>query len=135
MKKFISRTRKSEDAIVDMTPMLDVVFIMLIFFVVTASFIKEPGVDISPPGAKTGTSQEKKSLRIAIAKNGEIWFNGKRVDIRKVRSVLTRMKVESPNAGLIILVDKKATTDTLIAVMDSSRQAGIVDIAVATKQQ
>ncbi|MBL4865144.1 MAG: biopolymer transporter ExbD [Pseudomonadales bacterium] len=135
MKKLISRTRKAEDAIVDMTPMLDVVFIMLIFFVVTASFIRDPGVEITPPGAFSGISQEKKSFRIAITKNGEIWFNGQRIDIRKVRPILTRVKAENPNSSLIILVDKKATTDTLISVMDSSRQAGIVDIAVATRQQ
>lgn len=133
MKKFISRSRQAEDAIVDMTPMLDVVFIMLIFFVVTASFIKDPGVEITPPGATSGTSQEKKSFLIAITQSGEIWFNGQRIDIRKVRPILTRVKAENPNSGLIIQVDKKATTDILITVMDASRQAGIADIAVATK--
>ncbi len=117
---------------VDITPMLDVVFIMLIFFIVTATFIKESGIDVDKPVAATAEVQEKASILVAIDANDQVWINRRQVDIRSVRSLIERLHAENPKGSLVIQADRESRNDVLVQVMDASRRAGVYDIALAT---
>jgi len=120
-----------EDDGVDLTPMLDVVFIMLIFFIVTASFVKESGIEISRPGASTATRKEKGNILIAITANDQIWMDRRQVDPRALRANIERMHAENPLGGVVIQADKEAKTGLLVQVMDAARAAGIKNISLA----
>ena len=116
---------------IDMTPMLDVVFIMLIFFIVTASFVKEAGIDVNRPEAATAVKKERANILVAISDKGEIWINKRQIDVRAVQANIERLKAENPQGSVVIQADKKATTDMLIKVMDASRAAGAFDVSIA----
>ena len=119
---------------INMTPMLDVVFIMLIFFIVTASFVKEAGIDVNRPEAATAVKKERANILVAISDKGEIWINKRKVDVRAVQANIERLKAENPQGSLVIQADKKATTDVLIKVMDASRAAGAFDVSIAAQE-
>lgn len=123
--------RQEEETTIDLTSMLDVTFIMLIFFIVTTSFVKESGVEINRPTASTAQSKEKASILIAITETGEVWLDRRKVDIRSVRANVERMKAESPEGGIVIQADKLSKTGLLVEVMDQVRLAGVTDISVA----
>jgi biopolymer transport protein ExbD len=116
---------------VDITPMLDVVFIMLIFFIVTATFIKESGIDVDKPEAATAIVQEKASILIAIDADDQVWINRRQVDVRSVRSIVERLHAENPKGTVVIQADRNSRNNTLVQVMDASRRAGVYDIALA----
>jgi biopolymer transport protein ExbD len=116
---------------IDLTPMLDMTFIMLIFFIVTASFVKEAGIEVNKPGAATATRQEKGNILIAIRENGEIYMDKQRVDIRAVRANVERMKAENPEASVVIMADKGSRNGTFVEVMDQARLAGAQNISIA----
>ncbi|MFT7186076.1 MAG: biopolymer transport protein ExbD [Pseudohongiellaceae bacterium] len=116
---------------IDMTPMLDVVFIMLIFFIVTTSFVKEAGVDINRPRAESAVTQNKNSILIAITHNNDIWINQHQVDPRAVRRNVERLKADSPQSGVIIQADEDSKTGLLVKVMDQVKLAGVENIAIA----
>jgi biopolymer transport protein ExbD len=120
-----------EEASVDITPMLDVVFIMLIFFIVTATFIKESGIDVDKPSAATAVVQEKASILVAIDADDNVWINRRQVDIRSVRSIIERLHAENPKGTVVIQADRDSRNNTLVEVMDASRRAGVYDIALA----
>ncbi len=126
---------EEEDAQIDMTPMLDIVFIMLIFFIVTASFVKEAGIDVNRPDAATAVKKDRANILIAISDKGEIWINKRRVDVRAVQANVERLKAENPQGSVVIQADRKSTTETLIKVMDASRAAGAFDISIAAQEQ
>lgn len=126
-----SLLQEEEQEEINLTPMLDVVFIMLIFFIVTASFVKEAGIDVNRPEAATAVKKERASILIAISDKGEVWINKRRVDIRAVQANVERLKAENPQGSVVIQADKKSTTDTLIKVMDASRAAGVFDVSIA----
>jgi biopolymer transport protein ExbD len=134
-RRLIQKSTDSEDSMIDMTPMLDVVFIMLIFFIVTASYVKESGIDVQRPQAATGEARENASILIAISANNEIWIDQRRIDIRSVRANVERLHAENPKGSVIIQADENATVKTLTAVTDASRQAGVHDVSVATIKQ
>ena len=119
---------------INMTPMLDVVFIMLIFFIVTASFVKEAGIDVNRPEAATAVKKERANILVAISDKGEIWINKRQVDVRAVQANIERLKAENPQGSVVIQADKKATTDVLIKVMDASRAAGAFDVSIAAQE-
>lgn len=119
---------------IDMTPMLDVVFILLIFFIVTASFVKEAGIDVNRPEAATAVKKERANILVAISDKGDIWINKRKVDIRTVQANIERLKAENPQGTVVIQADKKATTDVLIKVMDSARAAGVFDVSIAAQE-
>ncbi|GAA0304835.1 biopolymer transporter ExbD [Psychrosphaera haliotis] len=123
--------QEEEQENIDLTPMLDVVFIMLIFFIVTASFVKEAGIDVNRPEAATAVKKERASILVAISDKGEIWINKRQVDVRAVQANIERLKAENPQGSVVIQADKKATTETLIKVMDASRAAGAYDVSIA----
>jgi biopolymer transport protein ExbD len=119
---------------IDMTPMLDVVFILLIFFIVTASFVKEAGIDVNRPEAATAVKKERANILVAISDKGDIWINKRKVDVRSVQANIERLKAENPQGTVVIQADKKATTETLIKVMDSARAAGVYDVSIAAQE-
>lgn len=126
------RKRNSEeDTGIDLTPMLDVVFIMLIFFIVTTSFVKESGLDVNRPSASTAKKKERASILVGIAQNGDIWIQKRRVDIRSVRANIERLHAESPEGTVVIQADKMSETGILVQVMDQIRLAGVESVSVA----
>ena len=134
MRNFLQGNLDEEESSVDITPMLDVVFIMLIFFIVTATFIKEAGIDVDKPSAATAVVQEKASILIAIDANNAVWINRRQVDIRSVRSIIERLHAENPKGTVVIQADRESKNDTLVQVMDASRRAGVYDIALAANE-
>ena len=132
MNKMLQEQDEKED--IDMTPMLDVVFILLIFFIVTASFVKEAGIDVNRPEAATAVKKERANILVAISDKGDVWINKRKVDIRTVQANIERLKAENPQGSVVIQADKKATTDILIKVMDSARAAGVFDVSIAAQE-
>lgn len=130
---YLKRRQKSEHAELDMTPMLDIVFIMLIFFIVTTSFVKDTGVEVNQPQAQTSVKQELVDILIAITSEGGIWIDNRHVDISSVRAIVARMHAENPQGTVIIQSDEQALTRTLVAVMDQVRMAGVEKIAIAAQ--
>ena len=124
--------RADEDSDINLTPMLDVVFIMLIFFIVTATFIKQAGIEITRPEALTATQKPTVSVLVAIGPNGDIWIDKKRVDVGAVRAHIERIHAENPKGGLVVQSDRKAKSEKLLAVLEAARAAGITEVAIAT---
>jgi biopolymer transport protein ExbD len=124
-----------EETELDMTPMLDIVFIMLIFFIVTTSFVKESGVTVSSPSAETASQQENANIFIAITESGEVWIDRRPVDPRAVRAIVARMHADNPEGSVIIQSDEEAATRMLVDVMDQVRLAGIEQIAIAADKK
>lgn len=120
-----------DESTIDITPMLDVVFIMLIFFIVTASFVKEAGIEVNRPQAATATVQEHAAILVAIDAQNRIWVDRRAVDLRRLRPNIERLHAENPQGALVIQADRLATTETLVAVMDAARAAGVHDLALA----
>lgn len=125
------RHYKNEDDGIDLTPMLDVVFIMLIFFIVTTSFVKEAGITVNRPQAASAQKKEKASIFIAINKSGDIWLDKRKVDLRSVRANVEKMKAESPEGAVVIQADQTSKTGILVKVMDQVRLAGVSNISIA----
>ena len=120
---------------INLTPMLDVVFIMLIFFIVTASFIKEAGLDVNRPDAPVQqTKPEDANILVAITANDEIWIDRRLIDPRAVRANIERLHAENPDGSVVIQASKKSTNKMLVWVMDASRQAGVYNISIADSQ-
>jgi len=125
---------KKRSAEVNMTPMIDIVFILLIFFIVTTSFVKETGVEVNRPSADTAVRQERGSILIAITAKGDIWMENRPVDVRAIRANVERAYAENPEAAVVITADKSSTTGLLIQVMDQVRLAGVSNISIAASQ-
>ncbi len=134
MRNFLQASKANQEAGVDITPMLDVVFIMLIFFIVTATFTKESGIEINPPQAATSVVQEKANILIAIDESNRVWVNRREIDIRALRPNIERLHAENPKGSVVIQADKNSTNERLVQVMDASRQAGVYDIALAAQE-
>ena len=128
------RQSDSDESEVNLTPMLDVVFIMLIFFIVTASFVKEAGIDISRPPAATAERKERGNILVAITENDQIWIDRRQVDPRALRANIERLHAENPQGSVVIQADKESKTETLIQVMDASRQAGVYNVSIAAQE-
>lgn len=133
MKQFFNQVQQEEESEINITPMLDVVFIMLIFFIVTATFVKEAGIDVNRPDAATAVKKEKANILIAIGPNNDIWIDRRQVDVRSVRPNIERLHAENPQGSVVIQADKESKTETLIQVMDASRQAGVYNVSIAAQ--
>jgi biopolymer transport protein ExbD len=127
------RHAHQDEADINITPLIDIVFIMLIFFIVTTSFVKETGVEVNRPSANTAQQQDQGSILIAIRENGEIWFNKRNIDLRAVRANVERAKAENPEGGVVIIADKQSATGSLVDVMDQVKLAGVQNISVAAQ--
>ena len=115
----------------DMTPMLDIVFIMLIFFIVSTSFVKESGVEVNSPAAETAESQDNANIFVGITATGQVWVDKRQVDVRSVRSMVARLHAQNPEGAVVIQADGEASTQQLVQVMDQIRLAGVEHIAIA----
>jgi biopolymer transport protein ExbD len=127
------RAIEEEEVEVNLTPMLDVVFIMLIFFIVTASFVKEAGIDISRPPAATAERKERGNILIAITETDQIWVDRRQVDPRALRANIERLHAENPQGSVVIQADKAAKTGLLVQVMDAARLAGVTNVSLAAE--
>ena len=127
------RTKEADESEINLTPMLDVVFIMLIFFIVTASFVKESGIDISRPNAATAEVKEKGNILVAISDSGQIWIDKRHVDVRAVRANIERLHAENPQGAVVIQADKDSKNGLLVQVMDAARQAGVFNVSIAAE--
>jgi len=117
---------------INLTPMLDVVFIMLIFFIVTASFVKEAGIDVNRPDAPvTETKPEDANILIVIDGNDDIWIDRRVIDPRAVRANIERLHAENPKGSVVIQPNKRSTNKMLVQIMDASRSAGVYNISIA----
>jgi biopolymer transport protein ExbD len=125
------RNRNKTESEVNLTPMLDVVFIMLIFFIVTASFVKEAGIDVTRPNAATAEMKQRGNILVAITANDQIWMNRRQVDPRALRANIERMHAENPQGSVIIQADVQAKTGLLVKVMDAARAAGVKSVSLA----
>lgn len=132
MRQRVNLTQQQDEAEINMTPMLDVVFIMLIFFIVSTSFVREAGIDVNRPTAQTSESQSKTAVLVAISANNEIWVDRKPVDVRMVRPAIERLKSEQSEINVVIQADEQATTGQLVKVIDQLRLAN-VNYTVATQ--
>ena len=128
------RRYDGDEAELDLTPMLDVVFIMLIFFIVTATFVKESGIDLSTPDTQDQPKKSKKNILIVISNLGEVWINKRKIDIRAVRANVERLHAEMPEGNVVIKADKKAKTGIVVTVMDQVRLAGIYNLSLAAEE-
>ena len=123
---------EEEENEINLTPMLDVVFIMLIFFIVTASFVKEAGIEIKHPSASTAEVKKSANIIVAISANNEIWMDRKRIKPQGVRGTIERMHAENPEGSVLIQADKESQAETLMLVMSAAREAK-VGVAIAAK--
>ena len=121
-----------EENEINLTPMLDVVFIMLIFFIVTASFIKEAGIDVNRPDAPvTESKPEDSNILVSIHQNDEIWIDRRLIDPNALRANIQRLHAENPQGSVVIQADSRSTNKMLVRVMDAARSAGVYNISIA----
>ena len=123
---------EEEENEINLTPMLDVVFIMLIFFIVTATFIKEAGIQVERPDTVTADTQDDAAILIAISANDEIWIDRQKRDPRQVRTIIERLHAENPKGGIVIQADEESTNEMLVVVMEAAKGAGVSNVAIAS---
>ena len=124
-----------EEAQVDMTPMLDIVFIMLIFFIVTTSFVKESGIEVNRPEAATAQRVEHGNILVGIKADGEVWIDRRPVDIAAVRAHIERLHAQNPEGAVVIVADKASENGILVQVMDQVQLAGVTEISLAATKE
>ena len=129
MKRKFSKSE--EDTDLDMTPMMDIVFIMLIFFIVTTSFTKESGIEVNRPSAQTAERQQKGNILVAISADNEIWIDKREIDVRAVRANIERLHAENPEGAVIVQADKNSKNGVLVQVIDQIRLAGVNNVSLA----
>ena len=123
-----------EEAGINITPMLDIVFIMLIFFIVTTSFVKETGIEVNRPNAQTAVRNERGNILIAITESGDIWMDKRKIDVRAVRANVERMLAERPEGAVIVQADKFSQAGVMVTVMDQVRLAGVKNVSIAASK-
>ena len=122
---------ESEDTGIDLAPMLDFVLNLLIFFIITTSFVKESGVTVTRPEALTAESKESGNILIAVRPNGDVWMDKQKVDVRDVRSAIERLHIERPEDTVVIIADKESKTGVLTKVMDQVKLGGVAEVSIA----
>ncbi|MEC7939435.1 MAG: biopolymer transporter ExbD [Pseudomonadota bacterium] len=129
------RHSKNEEAQIDLTSMLDIVFIMLIFFIVTSSFVRESGVEVNRPQASNVVSQKDAGIFVAITSANDIFVDKRVVDVERVQATLEHLLLEQPDASLVIQADEHAYNGTVVKVMDAAKGAGVKNIALAADKR
>jgi biopolymer transport protein ExbD len=122
---------ETEETGIDLAPMLDFTTNLLIFFIITTSFIKEAGTVVTKPTAETAFGRETGNLMIAIRENGDIWMDRRRVDLRDVRPMMERLHIERPDDTVVIIADKASDAGVVAEVMDEVRLSGITIMSIA----
>ncbi|HJL81746.1 MAG TPA: biopolymer transporter ExbD [Gammaproteobacteria bacterium] len=133
--KFRHKRREEEESEINITPMMDIVFIMLIFFIVTTSFIKETGIDPNRPEAETAKRAELGNILIAIAPNDRIWMNKAPVELEAVKIMMELAHAENPESSVVVVADELASTGLVLDVMDQIRLSGISKISLSAKEK
>lgn len=118
-------------AAINLTPLIDMVFILLIFFAVNSTFVRFPGVEVDQPVARSAVVRQSSTILIAVTATGEVWIDRNQVDIRRLRGVIERMFVETPDASVVILSDQDSRTGIVVEVIDQARLAGAQNVALA----
>ncbi|PIE43288.1 MAG: biopolymer transporter ExbD [Gammaproteobacteria bacterium] len=126
--------RGHHTAVINISPLIDLVFLLLIFFMVTTSFVRETGIDVERPVASTAVASESSNILVAVTPEGKVYFDGQRVDIRTVRSHIARAIAENPGGEIIVVADKKSTTGVIVQVMDQCRLAGARQVSLAASE-
>ncbi|HIE64302.1 MAG: biopolymer transporter ExbD [Nitrospira sp.] len=134
MRRRHTRTQGAA-ADINLTPLIDMVFILLIFFIVTTSFVKEAGIEVSRPSAHSAERKSEGNIMIAISENGEVWMDKRRIGIETVRANVERMRVEHPEGAVIVLADEGSKTGLLVRVIDQARLAGVSNVSIATQER
>ncbi len=119
---------------INMGPLVDMVFLLLIFFVVTTSFVKESGIDVQRASAATAELKQRATIMIGVTPDGEVFYEGKQVDVRSVRGLIERALAEDPEGGVVVVADKASRTGAVIGVMDQCRLAGAKDVSLAASR-
>lgn len=129
--------RKNNDAApaVDMAPLIDVVFILLIFFLVTATFVRETGIEVQRPQATAAPSLDQQAMRISITVNGTIYTEGSAVDLQTLRSKVSTFVSSNPSSPVIVIPDQDTRAQRVVDVMDAAKLAGAVNVAIATEKK
>ncbi|MGK4474172.1 ExbD/TolR family protein [Aeromonas molluscorum] len=125
----------ADEAAIDMTPMLDIVFIMLIFFIVTTSFVKEAGVEINRPSANTAETVKKGNIMVAVRENGQVWVDKRQIEVGAVRANIERLRAENPEGAVVIQADTESKSGIVVEVMDQIRMAGVQNISIAANKE
>ncbi len=133
MKKIVSSRSGKSGAELNMASLIDMVFILLIFFLVTTSFVKEAGVDVQRPIASSAETKEKTNMVIAVTHEGTIYVESRTIDIRSVRAYMERFLAETPKGSVVIAADKDSRTGIVIQVLDACRMAGVKNVSVAAR--
>ena len=118
-------------AAINLTPLIDMVFILLIFFAVNSTFVRFPGVEVDQPVARSAVVRQSSTILIAVTATGEVWIDRNQVDIRRLRGAIERMLVESPDASVVVLSDQDSRTGIVVEVIDQARLAGAENVALA----
>jgi len=129
--KLHSEDEESGTTEINLTPLIDMVFILLIFFVVTSSFVKESGIEVNRPSAKSAERQERGNIIISITKKGEIWIDRRRINLSALRANVERLHAENPEGSVIIAADRDARTGILVEALDQARLAGVANVSIA----
>ena len=125
--------QEENDEDVNVTPLLDIVFIMLIFFIVTSTFVKEPGAEVERPSAVSGTERRLASIIVAIDANDDIWINKEQVELNEVRAAVEQLRRENPKGTAVVQADAKSKSRLLVEVVNQIRSTGVTDVAVSTE--
>jgi biopolymer transport protein ExbD len=120
---------------INMGPLVDMVFLLLIFFVVTTSFVKETGIDVQRSTAATAEMKERGNIMLGISADGQVYMEGKRIDVRSVRALIERALAEDPESGVVLVADKDSNTGTVVQAMDQCRLAGAKNVSLAAKRE
>jgi biopolymer transport protein ExbD len=127
-----SHSEESEDTGIDLAPMLDFVLNLLIFFIITTSFVKEAGISVTKPEALTAEHKENGNILIAIRPNGDIWMDKRQVALTEIRSAIERLHIERPDDTVVLIADQESETGVLTKVMDQVKLGGVADVSIAT---
>ena len=120
---------------INMGPLVDMVFLLLIFFVVTTSFVKETGIDVQRSTAATAEMKERGNIMLGISADGQIYMEDKRIDVRSVRALIERALAEDPDSGVVIVADKDSKTGIVVRAMDQCRLAGAMNVSLAANRE
>lgn len=129
----MNQSQTEEDSVeVNMTPMLDIVFIMLIFFIVTAVFVKESGVNVVRPEADTAKNIKRISTIIGVSEESEIWLNKRKIDLEEIRVLVMKIKQENPKGKIVIKADKDSDSGVVVAIIEQLNSIGVAGVSIAT---
>ena len=130
-----TRRARKKGVILNIAPLIDMMFILLIFFLVTTSFVKETGVDVNRPVAETAVNKKGQVILIGVTRDGRIYMNRREIDIRSVKTNVERELAENPSSSVIIVADRDSRTGLVIKVMDECKLAGAKNVAIAAKNE